>query len=433
MNLNQQYQNKLLNRYNDSRNQNQQYMQNNMLFQNNPLMTNSNYYINEAQRLSEVQQINRLERINESNIDKKKLREAIIQPKKINRTKTDKLEFEKDLKKAELDYRSKDGKDYGLEIKKYWNERNNAPYKIIIKDKRYINKDFKKKSDLIVHKVTNKDKEGVDEDHIKMEGKRIGHNNELKIIYSTSKETEHKQKFEYNHIFKYRMESKGKNHSDLKNDKMKYYKKMQEEEEKGKKDKDAIISSIMNDSIFNEDELNEYTNFADQIKDDDNTDIDSRTSISMDQQISDNIDNARSNYIQEYKTNDPTKNIEQSQKQIKHTLSGNKVIIKQKQTNKIGIKSRDKTISTNNSFQHYTVEQKQNQKSNQYHQGISTKKNPRKINLCDKKAHIIHTTKTELHPAVNKKPVNINLNNKNDQLISGDKYSSRTKKKVIQI
>lgn len=428
MNLNQQYQNKLLNRYHDSRNQNQHYIQNNKLFQDNPLMANSNYYINEAQRLNELQQINRLERINESNIDKKKLREAIIQPKQINRTKTDKIEFEKALKKAESEYRSKDGKDYGLEIKKYWNERNNAPYKTIIKDKRYINKDFKKKSDLIVHKVTNKDKEGVDDDFKKLDKDIKKHNKELKIIYSTSNETEHKQKFEYNHVFKYRVESKGKDHSDLKKDKMKYYKEMQEKEEEGKKSKDSIINSLMSDGVFNEDELNEYTDFADQIKDANNTDQEI---------INDTITDDANDTIKDYQSNDIVKNIGHSQKPTKHNISGNKVIIKQKHNNKIGIKPRESTTIPHKekSFQHNAMEQKQNYNynSNQTQQGISIKKNPRRINLDDKKVHIVHTTKTELHPAVNKKPVNINLNNKNDQPISGDKYSSRTKKKVIQI
>lgn len=429
MNSNQQYSNKLLSRYHDVQNQNQQYAQNNKLFQNNPLMSNSNYYINEAQRLRERQQVNRLERMNESNIDKKKLREAIIQPKKINKSKTDKIEFEKALKKAESEYTSKDGKDYGSEIKNYWTKRNNAPYKTIIKNEDYTNKVFKKKSDLIVHRVTNKDKEGVEEDCQKLEQNLMKHNKELKVIYSTSNETEHKQKFEYNHVFKYRVQSKGKNHGDLKKDKMDYYKKMQEEEEKGNKDKDAIISFVMNDGIFNEDELNEYTNFTDQIKDADDSDT---NSTSTDSEV---VSDTMGDVIQDYQVRESaSKGVNHLQKPTKHDFSGNKVVIKQKQsTNKVNIKPSANTTNINRLNSQNTNEHKPSQIQNQTPHNVSIKKNPRKINFDDKKAHVVHTTRTESQPVVSKKPVNINLSNKNDQPTIGDKYSSRAKKKIISI
>ena len=77
---------------------------------------------------------------------------------------------------------------------KYWQERTNQPYKNIIKDEKAIkvfldkpriankNEEKELKRALIVHKVTDADKEGVDDEFKDLQGKLEKHNNELKVI-----------------------------------------------------------------------------------------------------------------------------------------------------------------------------------------------------------------------------------------------------------
>lgn len=396
-------------------------MHNNMLFQNNPFMANNSYHSAETQRLRELQEMNKLERISSMNVDKKKLKEAVIQPKKIKKTSQDKAEFEKELKNAETRYRSKDGKDYGTEIRNYWKMRNNDPYKIIIKDPTHFKKSFKSEKDLIVHRVTQKDKEGVKERYFQKKDEVEDHDKELKVIYAPSKETEYKKKFEYNHVYKYRVENdtNGKSHDKLKKDKIKYYKKMQEEEEKNKKNKDDIISELMNNGIFNPDELDGIANFTQQIQDDD----------SEDSEYNDPSDSYNDSYNDSYRQSlgdidapqdrAPPKKINiQKQPTKKIVSAGNK-------TSKIIIKPVKPTRPPQNSGGGGSTTQ---------HSKQSSRQPPKKISMDDKKVHIIHSNKNE--PSHHKSSTvtlrpqhtpNI-VSNKND-----DKYAYRSKKKVFNI
>jgi hypothetical protein len=148
----------------------------------------------------------------------------------------------------------KSGKNYGSEIKKYWSKRTNQPYKNIMKNEDYTKK-FKNTNDLIVHRVTDKDKEGVEEEFVDLQHKLEKHDDQLKVIYSTSKQNEHKKKFEYNHVYKYRVKHNAKDHSNLKEDKIAYYKKQQKKEEVGKKKLDILLDTLVSDGIFDKDEL----------------------------------------------------------------------------------------------------------------------------------------------------------------------------------
>ena len=151
-------------------------------------------------QMEQIRRIQQLKQIEKENIleqmkDKNKLTDAIFRPLKIegdNEDVSDKWNKKKD--------------DFTPNRELYWELRKNKPiqpYKNIM-DKKDIPDQINEKEELIVHKVTDADKEGVTEDFEKMEGELEKHNGELKIIYSASEYNKHKQKFEYTHKYKYR-------------------------------------------------------------------------------------------------------------------------------------------------------------------------------------------------------------------------------------
>lgn len=261
--------NRLLNEYNQYNYHSGQFS--NKLLQQNPNFINqqNNQQMQhiqqmQMQKMREQQQIRQIEKINELESTmgkdyKEKIKEAVIQPVKIDKSAT-KKELETKWKQAEQNYftTTKDNKkQYGPEIQKYWQSRTNESYKTIIKDK-IPPKQIKDDKDLIVHKVTKKDKEGVDNDFQKMNVVRKKHNSELDVVYAKDKETEHKKKFDYTHVYKYRIQYDPKSHGELKQDKVKYYKEQQKQEEEKKQLKDSILECLVNDSIFSPDELKDF-------------------------------------------------------------------------------------------------------------------------------------------------------------------------------
>jgi hypothetical protein len=259
--MNTPYNNRLINGYQNF-NQNNIPYQNNMLLQNNPMFVNNiqqmqMLQMQQMQKIKEMQQIRQIEKINEieTKMDKEKIKESIIRPIKIEKSKDEKRKLEHKWKDAEKNYLDNSGKEYGPEIKQYWKNRTNQPYKNILKNENY-SKNFKSKDDLIVHKVTNKDKEGVEEGYVNLQNKIETHDKELKVIYSTNNKNEHKKKFDYNHVYKYRVQYDPKSHDKLKDDKIKYYKELQKKEEEGKQKMDAILETLVSDGIFDKDEIN---------------------------------------------------------------------------------------------------------------------------------------------------------------------------------
>ena len=179
-------------------------------------------------------------------LDKDELRNAIIRPIKIE--KADKQEIIIKYRDLQSNISSK------KELEDLWKKRTNQTYKNIIKDEKYQKKDYKKKEDLIIHKVTNADKFGVDTELKDFQGKIETQNGELKIQYSSSKEVEHKKKFEYNNKYKYTVKYDPKAHEELKDNNVEYFKKEQEKNEKDKKKVDDIIQNLINSDILSEEE-----------------------------------------------------------------------------------------------------------------------------------------------------------------------------------
>jgi len=262
-----QYNNKLLMNYNQNmQNANNTFRQNELL-QNNPMFMNG---VNQntmqqmqimQQKIKEMQQIKQLEKINdlENTIDKEKIKESVIRPLHIEKDKNSKQKLEKDWKEAETKYLDKNKKEFGSEIKEYWKKRTNEPYKNILKNENY-KKDYKDVKELIVHRVTkqDKDEELTKEQFKSYEASREKHNGELKVIYSTKNQNEHKKEFDYKHVYKYRVPHDSKDHEKLKHDKIKYYKEQQQKEEAGKEQLNSL-QKLIDDGIFDKDELSEYS------------------------------------------------------------------------------------------------------------------------------------------------------------------------------
>ena len=271
----------------------------NQTYMNN--MQNSNMFnrgqmnnLNQLQMMNMYQTMNNLKKMQESkilskineleknrdrlNLSKDELRNAIIKPIKIE--KSDKQEIVIKYKDLEKNFTKK-------ELEEMWSKRTNMGYKNIIKDdviqnllnsnrltdeekkelyEKYHKREYKSKKDLIVHKVTDLDKIGVDKELCDFESKIETQNGELKIQYSQSHELEHKKKFEYNNKYKYAAKYNPKAHEDLKDDNVEYFKKEQEKIEKDKKKVDDVIQSLLSSNILSEDEKKELSEIDDNTK-----------------------------------------------------------------------------------------------------------------------------------------------------------------------
>lgn len=214
-------------------------------FQNNRFLQNNSHANNAAQhyktqQLKQTQNMKRLEKTVELSEDE--IRNALIKPLDLKHEK--KIDVEGKWKKIESGYKA-DKKNELLQ--KYWKDRNNIPYKKIMKqlDKKDYEK-IKKKEDLIIHKVTASDKYGVEDDYIDLIDNLEEHDDELKMIYSTSEQAKYLKKFDIEHKQKYRVKFKTSDHGILKNNRMEYYTKEQKKLEKGKNKKDSILNQLMN-------------------------------------------------------------------------------------------------------------------------------------------------------------------------------------------
>jgi len=205
-----------------------------------------------------------MEKLNElEKMDEKDLKEQIIKPEKIKKKKEDKEELEAGYSVLEGVYKTEDSFKKGAS--KYWKERTNQPYKNIIKDEKYYKqflteskrKKLDNRDELIVHKVTDVDKDidRLEKEYDDKDKEIVEHDGELKVIYATSKEAEHKQKFDYNHVYKFRIKYDPSDHSNLKKSKIDLYKKEQKKIEKDKKNMIDIIDSLINDDLLSPDQL----------------------------------------------------------------------------------------------------------------------------------------------------------------------------------
>jgi hypothetical protein len=192
--------------------------------------------------LQKEEQIRKIKNVSDLGMSKEQIIEYVIAPLKIEKSDMN------EIKKLCDDENNKYTREF-LE-KNWWAQRTNAPYKNILKDENW-KKEIKSGKDLIVHKVTDLDRVGLQEDYIKLQKLLETHNGELKVIFSASKESEYKKSFKFVQKYKYRMKYDPKDYNDLKN----YYKKEQKRYDKDQKKYDEIIGRIMDDDKIDDKEL----------------------------------------------------------------------------------------------------------------------------------------------------------------------------------
>lgn len=253
--------NNLLNMY-------QNYRNTNIPFQNNSLLSNNIRFQNAVQnnqignklrtfdtmrelmiqqKVQELEKNNQLDRL----LDKKKVYECLINPIKVEKPNQNEIVKKSDMLEHNLE----------PQLKEYWKTRTNQPYKEILRKEmleKYnieYKRDFKDKKDLIIHKTTEADKIGLMDEFQKVQNILETHNKELQMVYSASKENEHKKKFEYNQRFKYRLKYDPSDFNDMKKDRVEYFKKQQQKLEKDKEKIDNIIESLINAGELDEEDI----------------------------------------------------------------------------------------------------------------------------------------------------------------------------------
>lgn len=230
---------------------------NNVPFQNNPMLMNNpgftsamnNYMFQQKLHMAKMEQINRARRVDNMNVSENDLINYVICPIKVE--KMQEQEFHRDLTDREGGYViDKKSKDKGNKvIREWWAGRTNQPYKNIMKKENYKKK-FRKKEDLIVHKVTDEDKIGLMEEFDKLEKILKEHDDQLKLVYSKSEKLKHKKKFMYNNVYKYRLKHNPKDYSELKD----FYKKEQKKIDKEQKKVDNLLNLLMDGDILDDEE-----------------------------------------------------------------------------------------------------------------------------------------------------------------------------------
>ncbi len=233
------YQNHLIRGYQGYLNQPVQFM-NNQMFNNNPIYASNIHDKNFYQRmmLQKEEQMKKIRNVSDLGLTKEQIAEYVIAPIKLE--KSDKSQIEKLCNDEKIMLTEKFIKE------NWWENRLNLGYKNIIKNHNTVwNKKRESGDDLIVHKVTSQDKVGLLEEYEKILQLIKEHEGELKLVYSASKQNEHKKNFKFVQKTKYRMKYDPKDYNDLKD----YYKKEQKKHENEQKRIDDVISRLMDDKM----------------------------------------------------------------------------------------------------------------------------------------------------------------------------------------
>lgn len=200
--------------------------------------------IRETYNLKKIQKFNNIDQIH--NMDQ--LKDVIIKTEKIQKPN---ININNLIKSKE----EENNKVLNESIKK----RTNQPYKGIIKNFDYSKIREKHEEDLIVHKNTeaDKDKKVFDSKLNNYNNTIQNQNTEIKQIYSGDKYTVNKKDFDYQHKYKYRSKIDNNNdESELRVDRIEYYKKEQQKNEGNKKKIDDILLNLIDSGILSDDMTN---------------------------------------------------------------------------------------------------------------------------------------------------------------------------------
>ncbi len=172
--------------------------------------------------------------------NKEDLKNIIINPQKIEKPN---INIEKLVQTR--------NSENNIELEESIKKRVNLPYKGIIKNFNY-NKVISSEKDLIIHKVSSEDKIHFNEDMTSFKSKNNNIDNEIKDTYSVAKHTTHKKEFEYQHKYKYRSKLESNDESDLRTDRIEFYKKEQNKLDDSKKKIDDILLNLIDSGVLSE-------------------------------------------------------------------------------------------------------------------------------------------------------------------------------------
>lgn len=247
--------NNLLNAHNNH----QQSMYNpsiNSAFSNNPLLRRLDdqrqHIMSRTSEMREINDVKRMQKVNTT--DKRQmesLRDVLINPMKIEK-KPGEVQKAYDLANA----------TWKQDIDVLWKDRKtikNTPYKIIIPQKTKdtphgfdYNQLISEPEQLVMHKVTTKDKDKkvFDKNLNTLETSMKSIDKENGQIFSEDKKSEHKSRFEYEHVFYRKNITDTKHHDELKQDQDTYATLKSKELEEGKNARDAILAALQNDETI---------------------------------------------------------------------------------------------------------------------------------------------------------------------------------------
>lgn len=268
--------NNLIQSYSNTNKNNMQY-QNNAMISNNPKIANyiQNNSLQSKIQIAKMEKLRKAQKIEDLGMNNSELIEYVINPIKIEKLGKSELEdFEKNYKNKMEVYNSlskysyedngknKNQPKYTIvpkDIADLWNTRKNLPYKQLlhfldIND--YVKKDYKKNSDLIIHKTNQIDKiadiKKLEKELKSLEKIRVNHQNQLETLYSLDKLNKFLKKFEYENKVKNKIKYDPKNCSELKE----IYKNEQKRIGKQNKRIDDMVELLMVQDDLSKEELN---------------------------------------------------------------------------------------------------------------------------------------------------------------------------------
>lgn len=200
---------------------------------------NNNSNIKNSYNLKKIKKFNNIDQM----YNQDELKNLIIKSQKIEKSNIN--------IKSLIDNRELVNKN---ELNECIKKRINEPYKGIIKDFDYSKIREKHEEDLIVHKVTDvdKDKNKFDEKMDTFHNKIQQQNCDIKNTYSLDKKIEHKKEFDYQHKYKYRVKIDSNDNDELRVDRIEFYKKEQNKIEENKKKIDDILINLIDSGILSE-------------------------------------------------------------------------------------------------------------------------------------------------------------------------------------
>lgn len=296
------YQNNLVNRFQTHNTQPIQYMNNQML-NNNPLYSSNIYDQNFYQRmmLQREEQMRKIKNVSDLNLSKEQITEYVIAPIKV--VKGDTAEIKKLFDDEEQRLTKKFIED------NWWSQRTNAPYKNILKDQDW-KKDFKKSKDLRIHKYSNLDKIGLMEEYETINKLLEQHDGELKVIFSSSKESEYKKSFKFVQKYRGRFKYNPKDYNELKG----FYEKEQKKFDREQKRIDDVISRIMDDDIDDKELKQIESDFSKPSKKVKQRSNHKHRELELDRQIQELIDEYGEDLLKELDENSDDNNNKKSNK-----------------------------------------------------------------------------------------------------------------------